>query len=247
MSCCTLLLIVVLLPPTQMYNEVQFSRILAPEWITRSNLALAGCYLTQGSGVRGMSYIVRSQNRDEDVICWQKMVITIMIILMVGDVIMISRSTSSKLVQFWERFPQAAWVSKTWISSLGNESRKTALWGLEKKTYFEIHHAITLLHNVNMNFVKFKVVCKMTATFWRPASREWATMGCSAMSWLLANRPQWSASTPRWPERPVLWETLVSHRRGSLWVVRARALGEPLEGHKQQQHQRKHQLRQTHS
>ena len=197
MSCCTLLLIVVLLPPTQMYNEVQFSRILAPEWITRSNLALAGCYLTQGSGVRGMSYIVRSQNRDEDVICWQKMVITIMIILMVGDVIMISRSTSSKLVQFWERFPQAAWVSKTWISSLGNESRKTALWGLEKKTYFEIHHAITLLHNVNMNFVKFKVVCKMTATFWRPASREWATMGCSAMSWLLANRPQWSRRAPQ--------------------------------------------------
>ena len=91
-----------------------------------------------------------------------------------------------------------------------------------------------------MNFVKFKVVCKMTATFWRPASREWATMGCSAMSWLLANRPQWSASTPRWPERPVLWETLVSHRHTSLWVVRARALGEPLEGHKQQQHQRKH-------
>ena len=48
------------------------------------------------------------------------------------------------------------------------------------------------------------------------------------------------ASTPRWPGRPVLWETLVSHHRGSLWVVRARALGEPLEGHKQQQHQRKH-------
>ena len=93
-----------------------------------------------------------------------------------------------------------------------------------------------------MNFVKRKVVCKMTATFWRPASREWATMGCSsAMRWLLANRRQWSASTPRWPGRPVfLWETLVSHRHTSLWVVRARALGEPLEGHKQQQHQRKH-------
>ena len=82
----------------------------------------------------------------------------------------------------------------------------------------------------------------MTATFWRPASREWATMGCSsAMRWLLANRPQWSASTPRWPGRHVLWETLASHRHTSLWVVRARALGEPLEGHKQQQHQQQHQ------
>ena len=112
---------------------------------------------------------------------------------------------------------------------------------LEENIYFEVHYAIVLLHNVNMNFVKCKVVCKMTATFWRPASREWATMGCSsAMRWLLANRRQWSASTPRWPGRPVLWETLVSHRHTSLWVVRARALGEPLEGHKQQQHQRKH-------
>ena len=87
-----ILLIVVLLPPTQMYDEVQFSRILAPEWITRSNLALAGCCLTQGSGVRGMSYIAPSQPRDEEAICWQMMVITKMIIPMFDDAIVTSRS-----------------------------------------------------------------------------------------------------------------------------------------------------------
>ena len=74
------------------------------------------------------------------------------------------------------------------------EDRSQGSW---KKTYFEVHRTIILLHNVNMNFVKRKVVCKMTATFWRPASREWATMGCSAMSWLLANRPQWSRRAPQ--------------------------------------------------
>ena len=74
------------------------------------------------------------------------------------------------------------------------EDRSQGSW---KKTYFEVHRTIILLHNVNMNFVKRKVVCKMTATFWRPASREWATMGCSAMRWLLANRPQWSRRAPQ--------------------------------------------------